>query len=184
MPAANPPSRAPGTVTAAVPARSSASSGAPSSSSRLSTSLWPSMTGRTAPDRSRPQVAACDDGAVTDFSARMERAAAAAEAAGLAGLLVAPGPDLRYLTGDDPVSAAERLMVLIVRPGDEPVFVLPALEHTDTPVTVLKWSDGEDPYAAAARLLEAGGRYAVSDSCWALHVLGLQAAAPSTWFAS
>ena len=129
-------------------------------------------------------MAACDDGAVTDFSARMERAAAAAEAAGLAGLLVAPGPDLRYLTGDDPVSAAERLMVLIVRPGDEPVFVLPAFEHTDAPVTVLKWSDGEDPYAAAARLLEAGGRYAVSDSCWALHVLGLQAAAPSTWFAS
>jgi Xaa-Pro aminopeptidase len=114
---------------------------------------------------------------VTDFPARIERAAAAADAAGLGGLLVAPGPDLEYLTGYSPVSAAERLMVLIVRPGQDPVLVLPAFEHTEAPVEVVRWSDGQDPYAAAAALLEPG-RYAVSDSCWALHALGIQDAAP------
>ncbi len=37
-----------------------------------------------------------------DYKARMERAAASAADAGLAGLLVAPGPDLVWLTGYRP----------------------------------------------------------------------------------
>jgi Xaa-Pro aminopeptidase len=111
---------------------------------------------------------------------RISRAAAAASSAGLDGLLVTPGPDLRYLTGYSPLSAAERLMVLVVRPDADPVLVLPSFERGDAPAELecLEWSDGEDPYAAAAALLPAG-RYAVSDAAWALHVLGLQAVAPS-----
>ena len=109
---------------------------------------------------------------------RLSRAAAAAASAGLDGLLVTPGPDLRYLTGYSPLSAAERLMVLVVRPDEEPVLVLPSFERADAPadLTCLEWSDGEDPYAAAAELLGAG-RYVVSDTAWGLHVLGLQGAA-------
>ena len=109
---------------------------------------------------------------------RIARAAALAASAGLDGLLIAPGPDLRYLTGYSPLSAAERLMVLVVRPGEEPVFVLPSFERGDAPdgLRYVEWVDGEDPYRAAAKLLGAG-RYAVSDATWALHVLGLQAAA-------
>jgi Xaa-Pro aminopeptidase len=42
------------------------------------------------------------------------------------------------------------------------------------------WADGQDPYAPTARLLEPQGRYAISDACWALHVLGLQAALPAS----
>jgi Xaa-Pro aminopeptidase len=111
---------------------------------------------------------------------RIERAAAAAERAGLTGLLVTPGPDLRYLTGYSPVSAAERLMVLAVRPGREPVLVLPSFERGDAPAELecVEWADGEDPYAAAAALLEPG-RYAISDDCWALHALGIQGALPA-----
>jgi Xaa-Pro aminopeptidase len=121
---------------------------------------------------------------VPDHAARIERAAAAAEQTGLAGVLVTPGPDLQYLTGYSPVSAAERLMVLVVRPGEDPVLVLPAFErgdaeHAAAGLTFVEWSDGQDPYAVAAALLPPG-RYAISDACWALHVLGLQTALPGS----
>jgi Xaa-Pro aminopeptidase len=110
----------------------------------------------------------------------MQRAAAAAEQAGLAGVLAAPGPDLRYLTGYTPVAAAERLMVLAIRRGEEPVLVLPGFERdgaedAGAPVTFVEWADGDDPYAKAATLL-GPGRYAISDGCWALHALELQRA--------
>ncbi|HET8758855.1 MAG TPA: aminopeptidase P family protein [Solirubrobacteraceae bacterium] len=116
---------------------------------------------------------------------RISRAAAAAVAAGLDGLLITPGPDLRYLTGYSPLSAAERLMVLVVRPGEEPVLVLPAFERGDAPdgLRYLEWSDGEDPYARAATLLSAG-RYAISDAAWALHAFGLARAAAGATLAS
>jgi Xaa-Pro aminopeptidase len=118
---------------------------------------------------------------------RIERAAAAAAEAGLAGLLAAPGPDLLYLTGYTPTAVTERLTLLVVAAGRDPVLVLPGFERADAEdadVEFLEWSDGEDPYAAAASLLEPGGRYAISDACWALHVLALQDAAPNAAFAS
>jgi Xaa-Pro aminopeptidase len=117
---------------------------------------------------------------------RIERAAEAAQQAGLAGLLAAPGPDLRYLIGFQPTVVAERLTLLVVRPGRDPVLVVPGFEREDaegTGVTFLEWSDGQDPYAATAGLLEPG-RYAISDACWALHALALQEAAPQSTFTS
>jgi D-alanyl-D-alanine dipeptidase len=115
---------------------------------------------------------------MTDFAARIARAAADAADAGLAGILAAPGPDLLYLTGYTPNAVTERLTVLVVTPGREPVLVLPGFERGDAEgadVSFLEWSDGADPYAAAAGLLEPG-RYAISDACWALHVVALQEA--------
>ena len=117
---------------------------------------------------------------------RIDRAVSAAQSAGLAGLLVAPGPDLRYFTGYQPTVVAERLNLLVVRPGRDPVLVLPgfeAVDAADAGVTLLEWTDGQDPYAATAALLEPG-RYAVSDVCWALHVFALQDAAPESTFTS
>jgi D-alanyl-D-alanine dipeptidase len=116
---------------------------------------------------------------------RISRAAAAAASAGVDGLLITPGPDLRYLTGYSPLSAAERLMVLVVRPGEEPVFVLPAFERGDAPagLACVEWSDGEDPYTAAAELLPPG-RYAISDAAWALHAFALLRAASGSTFES
>jgi D-alanyl-D-alanine dipeptidase len=118
---------------------------------------------------------------MTDFAARIARAAADAANAGLAGVLAAPGPDLLYLTGYTPNAVTERLTLLVVTPGREPVLVLPAFERGDAEgaaVSFFEWSDGEDPYAAAAALL-AAGRYAISDVCWALHVVALQEAGAS-----
>ncbi|HZD79080.1 MAG TPA: aminopeptidase P family N-terminal domain-containing protein, partial [Actinomycetota bacterium] len=112
------------------------------------------------------------------FRARLQRAAHQAGEAGLAGLLVTPGPDLRYLSGHAP-PPLERLTLLALRPGRDPVMLLPALEAPAArsapgigTVELTTWEDGEDPYAAAARIVGVG-RYAISDQAWATHVLGL-----------
>ncbi|MFD4522859.1 M24 family metallopeptidase [Streptomyces sp. NPDC058470] len=119
-----------------------------------------------------------------DYEARMRRAAEAAADAGLDGVLVAPGPDLVWLTGYRPVET-ERLTVLVLRPGQDPVLVVPTLEAPDAaaaaPTLALRdWTDGKDPYEATGALLTGYGRYGVSDNTWALHLLGLQQRLPDT----
>jgi len=51
-------------------------------------------------------------------------------------------------------------------------------------VSLLDWADGDDPYTALGSLLDPGGHYAISDSAWALHLLGLQRAAAGTRYTS
>jgi Xaa-Pro aminopeptidase len=46
------------------------------------------------------------------------------------------------------------------------------------------WVDGSDPYQATAKLLVETGRYAVSDSAWAMHLLGLQGQLPRSSYVS
>ncbi|GHH91920.1 aminopeptidase P family protein [Streptomyces capillispiralis] len=126
-----------------------------------------------------------------DYAARMERAARQAAEAGLAGLLVAPGPDLVWLTGYTPTAVTERLTLLVLAAGRDPVLVVPTLEAPDAArapgapaLTLRHWTDGKDPYAATAALLDTGGRFGVSDNAWALHLLGLQRTLPGTSYAS
>jgi D-alanyl-D-alanine dipeptidase len=126
-----------------------------------------------------------------DYRARMERAARTAAAAGLAGLLVAPGPDLVWLTGYTPPAVTERLTLLVLAAGQDPVLVVPALEAPDAqkaagaPALALRdWTDGKDPYAATAALLDASGRFGISDNAWALHLLALQQAMPGSSYTS
>ncbi|MFF4490437.1 M24 family metallopeptidase [Streptomyces sp. NPDC001544] len=126
-----------------------------------------------------------------DYRARMERAARAAADAGLAGLLVAPGPDLVWLTGYTPTAVTERLTVLVLAPGRDPVLVVPTLEAPDAQkaagadaLTLLDWTDGEDPYAVTAALLPGSGRLGISDNAWALHLLGLLRTLPDTSYAA
>ncbi|MFH8932735.1 M24 family metallopeptidase [Streptomyces griseosporeus] len=126
-----------------------------------------------------------------DYRARMERAVTAAADAGLAGLLVAPGPDLVWLTGYAPTAVTERLTLLVLTPDRDPVLVVPALEAPDaakaagaSALTLRDWTDGKDPYAATAALLDARGRYGISDTTWALHLLALQRALPDSGYAS
>ncbi|WP_055701404.1 MULTISPECIES: aminopeptidase P family protein [Streptomyces] len=126
-----------------------------------------------------------------DYRARMERAAASAAEAGLAGLLVAPGPDLVWLTGYRPTALTERLTVLVLAAGQEPVLVVPTLEAPDaersagaSALTLRDWTDGKDPYAVTAPLLDVSGRFGVSDNAWAMHLLGLQQALPGTSYVS
>jgi Xaa-Pro aminopeptidase len=119
----------------------------------------------------------------------MDRAAHDAAAAGLAGLLVTPGPDLVWLCGHRPTALVERLTLLVLAPDTEPHLLVPARERPaaeSSPgagaVRVTEWRDGQDPYAAAAGLLRPNGHYGVSDATWSVHLLGLQEALPLTTY--
>jgi len=122
-----------------------------------------------------------------DFAARQRRALDEALDAGLDGVLVTPGPDLAWLTGYQPTAVTERLTLLALTPDAPSTLLVPRLERGDAEasvgapsLTLLDWSDGSDPYAAAAGLLRSEGRYGVSDSAWALHLLGLQGGLPGS----
>ncbi|MEV0438375.1 aminopeptidase P family protein [Streptomyces spectabilis] len=122
-----------------------------------------------------------------DYRARMDRAAHAAAEAGLAGVLVAPGPDLVWLTGYRVPADTERLTLLVLAAGQDPVLVVPTLEAPDAAraagapaLTLRDWTDGVDPYGVAAPLLAKDGRFGVSDNAWAMHLLGMQRQLPDT----
>jgi Xaa-Pro aminopeptidase len=126
-----------------------------------------------------------------DYARRMRRAADQAAAAGLTGLLVTPGPDLKCLAGYMPVAITERLTVLVLQPDRDPAMIMPILERPDADgapsagtIALSDWTDGSDPYAKAAQLLDRNGTYAISDSAWALQLLGLQKALPDTRYVS
>jgi Xaa-Pro aminopeptidase len=120
-----------------------------------------------------------------DYAARRARALAQATAAGYDGLLVAPGPDLHYLTGYLPIAITERLTLLVLRAGADPIMILPILERGDAErapgtggIALIDWADGQDPFAAIAPSIDGAARYAISDTAWALQVLGVQEALP------
>jgi D-alanyl-D-alanine dipeptidase len=126
-----------------------------------------------------------------DFAQRLRRGAETAGRAGLDGLLVTPGPDLLYLTGYAPVAITERITMLVVPADGEPRLLVPKLERPDAEAApagsnlgIVDWTDGSDPYAAAASLLGGDGRYAISDSAWAMHLLGLQDHVPGASYVS
>jgi len=128
---------------------------------------------------------------------RVEQAAAAAAEAGLAALLLTPGPDLRYLTGYD-AHQLERLTCLAIPaaggpggggPGGarEPFLVVPRLElpaAQASPVgglglEIIPWDETDDPYAlVAGGLGGVSGPVGLSDRMWALMVLRFRDALP------
>jgi len=127
----------------------------------------------------------------SDFAQRMERAIALAADAGLTGLLVTPGPDLFYFTGYQPTAITERITLLALQAARDAAMIVPVLERHDAEpapgvaaVSLADWADGSDPYAATAKLLDPRGRYAVSDSAWAMHVLALQEVLPESRYVS
>lgn len=112
---------------------------------------------------------------------RLRSAQAAAADAGLAGLVITPGYDLRYLVGSR-AQTFERLTALVLPADGDPTIVVPRLELAalresavpDLGVAVRDWVDGDDPYLLVADAL--GGppvSVAVTDSMPALHLLPL-----------
>ena len=121
---------------------------------------------------------------------RLDLAAAAAAEAGLAALLLTPGPDLRYLTGYD-AHQLERLTCLAVpaagSDGGRPFLIVPRLELPaaqasgagDLGLELIPWDETDDPYALVAkRLGPTAGRVGLSDRMWALMVLAFRDALP------
>ena len=146
----------------------------------------PPRSALTGPTHTTPAAFTRDD-----YAARMERVVADGRTAGLDGVLVTPGPDLVWLTGYRPTAITERLTMLFLTVDREPTLLVPTLERPDaeraegaSATTLADWQDGADPYAAAATHLRSDGRYGVSDSAWALHLLGLQKSLPHSRYSS
>ncbi|MEW5812344.1 MAG: Xaa-Pro peptidase family protein [Actinomycetota bacterium] len=115
------------------------------------------------------------------YAHRLTAAARAAADAGLAGLVITPGYDLRYLVGSR-AQTFERLTALVLPADGTPTIVVPRLELAslkesavpELGVTVRDWVDGDDPYALVGDALGGGPvRVAVTDSMPALHLLPL-----------
>jgi Xaa-Pro aminopeptidase len=115
------------------------------------------------------------------YARRLAAAAAATAQAGLAGLVISPGYDLRYLIGSR-ADTFERLTALVLPAAGEPTVVVPRLELasfrgsflSDLGVAVRDWVDGDNPYELVRDALGGGpAATAVTDSMPALHVLPL-----------
>src|SRR4249920_1709543 len=126
-----------------------------------------------------------------DFAARMRRVVSSAVDKGFAGVIVTPGPDLVWLTGYQPTAITERLTMLVLSPDNEPTLLVPILERPDAEaaegvgsVSLIDWPDGTDPYEVASPLLRPDGEFGISDSAWAMHLLGLQRAQPRSSYRS
>ena len=115
------------------------------------------------------------------YRRRLAAATAATAKAGLAGLVITPGYDLRYLIGSR-AQTFERLTALVLPVSGDPTIVVPRLELaslkqsavTDLGLVVRDWVDGDDPYQLVAAAM--GGApiaTAVTDSMPALHLLPL-----------
>jgi Xaa-Pro aminopeptidase len=115
------------------------------------------------------------------YARRLHEAATTAAAAGLAGLIITPGYDLRYLIGSR-AQTYERLTALVLPTGRAPTIVVPRLEVAslkdsavpELGLTVRDWVDGEDPYQLVVSALgRAPLTTAVTDAMPALHLLPL-----------
>lgn len=120
----------------------------------------------------------------TIYADRIARAGALARDAGLDGLLITPGPDLRYLLGSR-AESFERLTCLVIPAnGDTASVVVPRLElaaltesaTSELGLTVRDWVDGVNPYALVSGLLPSPARTAVTDAMPALHLIPLSEA--------
>ena len=115
------------------------------------------------------------------YAGRLRAARAAAAEAGLAGLVITPGYDLRYLVGSR-AQTFERLTALVLPADGEPTVVVPRMELAalkdsavvELGVRVRDWVDGDDPYGLVADVFGGGPvATAVTDAMPALHLLPL-----------
>ncbi|MEX0657960.1 MAG: Xaa-Pro peptidase family protein [Egibacteraceae bacterium] len=121
----------------------------------------------------------------------LQRAEATMRSMGVDALLLGPGADLRYLTAYHALPL-ERLTLLVARADGVHTLVVPALERPRAEdaglpdaVTVVDFSETDDPFAVAAAALDGigtGPRLGAGDRLWSTFLLGLQAAVPAaTW---
>jgi len=126
---------------------------------------------------------------------RLTRVRARMAELGVDVLLLSHGADLPWLTGYGAMPL-ERLTMLVLPVGGEPVLVVPALEAPRVPeggdlFAMTAWNDSEEPIDRVASLIGgpgstgAGLRLAVSDRAWATTVLALQRRLPdAVWIAA
>jgi len=102
------------------------------------------------------------------FGSRIRRVGREAAKAGLHGVILVPGPNLRYLTGVQSF-LMERPFMLMVPATGTPQLVVPALEagpyrNVDVALDIHDWTDSAGPSQAivgAVRNLDSGGSWGV-----------------------
>jgi D-alanyl-D-alanine dipeptidase len=124
-----------------------------------------------------------------DYAHRVRRSIDEALQSGLDGLVVAPGPDLVWMTGYRSAAVTEQLTVLMLVPGLPPTLIVPKLERADAEaapgmagVEIVDWPDGADPHRLVMMLLQPNGCFGVSDSTWSVHLLAMQKESPTVRF--
>jgi Xaa-Pro aminopeptidase len=116
-----------------------------------------------------------------EFRSRMHSAQESLSRHSLAGLVISPGPDMRYLCGYDAI-ALERLTALVLRPPGAVLVVprleLPAAEASpvaDLAVDLVAWEETADPFRAVADLFGVGATVGVEARMWAAKSFALAA---------
>lgn len=121
------------------------------------------------------------------FADRLRRTQARMVELGVDALLVSRGGDLPWLTGYAAMPL-ERLTMLVIRPEETPVLLVPALEEArvhrfDNLFSVRPWFDVEEPLDLVVELVGSGSDLiGLSDQAWARTLLGLQDRMPGTRF--
>ncbi len=97
-------------------------------------------------------------------------------------LLLSLGADLPWLTGYEAM-ALERLTMLVLPVDDHATLVVPELEaprvdHDPRLFEMRPWAESERPAEVVAALVGRRARLAVSDRCWASHLLDLERSIP------
>ena len=113
---------------------------------------------------------------------RLHRGQEAMRRHGLDAMLLTPGADLRYLTGYDALQL-ERLTCLVLPAGDDPLLIVPRLEHPAalaSPVGALgveikAYDETDDAYLLVASLLGTAGVVGLANRMWAEQVLSFRA---------
>jgi Xaa-Pro aminopeptidase len=124
-----------------------------------------------------------------DLTSRIHRTQGALAAAGLDALVVAPGPDLRYLTGYAAIPM-ERLTALVLPVTGSPVLVVPALEAAEAErspaalagMEIVTHGETDDAHLLAVRPISQARRVVVDDHMWAVRMLAFQAVLPDADF--
>jgi Xaa-Pro aminopeptidase len=117
-----------------------------------------------------------------DYSERLAAALQGTREQGIDALLIAPGADLRYLTGYD-ATPLERLTCLVMTPNADAYLMVPELEELAALASpagaaglpVRTYRETDDPYAMIAQDMPAPALIAVDDRMWASKALTFQA---------
>jgi len=133
-----------------------------------------------------PPESAAD--AVFARAARFSRVRERMREMGVDALLLSLGADLPWLTGYEAMPL-ERLTMLVFPVDDQATLVVPGLEaprvaHDPRLFAMRPWAEREQPAEIVAALVGKPKRLAISDRCWASHLLELEREIPSAQWAS
>jgi Xaa-Pro aminopeptidase len=121
-----------------------------------------------------------------NYAARIERARAQMDDAGVDVLLLSVGADLPYLTGYEAMPLERLTMFVLPKVGDAKLVVprleAPRVHARPDAFEIVPWDETDDPVALVARIANIPAVAGIGDHTWARFVLDLQAALPATDF--